>query len=134
SFRRRNIFSRKHDSHRLQSRDASGTWHSSFGTFDLALGCGFAALGMRLTMPTSASQTAHRNRSHREPDVNVCDRWSNRLVDVALMASVFVVPCLLGGRIALGHFVLAACATLAALGWSAGILFGRRPTWSVTWV
>ena len=58
-------------------------------------------------------------------------RWA---IDAALAACVFVVPCLLGGRIALGQCVLAASAAVAALAWSASLLFSRRPSWTVTWV
>lgn len=58
-------------------------------------------------------------------------RW---IIDVALAACVFVVPCLLGGRIALGQSVLAASAAVAALAWSASLLFSRKPSWTVTWV
>ena len=60
----------------------------------------------------------------------VC-RW---LIDAALATCIFVVPCLLGGRIALGQTVLAASAAIAALAWSASVLFSRRPSWTVTWV
>ncbi len=78
--------------------------------------------------------TVHHNRLPQRPEDNLAGRWSARLVDVSLLASLFVVPCLLGGRIALGQLALAVCAACAAWGWSAGILLGRRPTWTVTWV
>ena len=78
--------------------------------------------------------TAHHNHIPHEPNDNLGGRWSWALVDLALLASVIVVPCLLGGRIAMGHFALAACAVCAAWGWSVGILLTRRPTWTVTWV
>ncbi len=90
-------------------------------------------------MPTSLSHKSRRTRSHRASDStssseNVVDRCSKLVIDAALMSSVFVVPFLLGGRIAWGQFALSACAIVAALAWSVGLLFGKRPTWTVTWV
>jgi len=90
-------------------------------------------------MPTSLSHKSRRTRSHRASDPtssseNVVDRCSKLVIDAALMSSVFVVPFLLGGRIAWGQFALSACAIVAALAWSVGLLFGKRPTWTVTWV
>ncbi len=58
-------------------------------------------------------------------------RWA---IDAALAVCVFVVPCLLGGRIALGQYLLATSAAVAVLAWSASLLFSRRPSWTVTWV
>ena len=58
-------------------------------------------------------------------------RWA---IDAALAMCVFVVPCLLGGRIALGQYLLATSAAVAVLAWSASLLFSRRPSWTVTWV
>lgn len=58
-------------------------------------------------------------------------RWA---IDAALAMCVFVVPCLLGGRIALGQSLLATSAAVAVLAWSASLLFSRRPSWTVTWV
>lgn len=69
-----------------------------------------------------------------QPDENLIERGFGRLADAALMASVFVVPCFLGGRIAWGQFALATCAVTAALSWSAAITVGKRPSWAVTWV
>lgn len=90
-------------------------------------------------MSTSLSHRRHCTRSHHSSDSasaqeNLVDRGSKLVVDAALMASVFVVPFLLGGRIAWGQFALTASAVVAALAWSVGLLFGKRPTWTVTWV
>ena len=90
-------------------------------------------------MPTSVSQRRHKESSSRatvssSSDGNIADYWSRQFIDLALMASVFVVPCVLGGRIAWGQLALAASAVVAASAWTAGLLFGKRPTWSVTWV
>ena len=79
--------------------------------------------------PTSAS----REVSHDEPRTPL-ERGCRWVIDAALAACIFVVPCLLGGRIALGQSVLAASAAIAALAWSVSVLFSRRPSWTVTWV
>ena len=90
-------------------------------------------------MPTSLSLNNRRSRTQRTSGTistsdNLVDRWSRVVIDVALMASVFVVPFLLGGRIAWGQVALATCAVAAGLAWSLGLFLGRRPTWAVTWV
>ena len=90
-------------------------------------------------MPKSVSQRRHKESSSRATESssserNIADYWSRQFIDLALMASVFVVPCVLGGRIAWGQLALAASAVVAASAWTAGLLFGKRPTWSVTWV
>lgn len=90
-------------------------------------------------MPTGVTHRSHREHTQQTAESpsssgNQADRWSRRVVDFALIASIFVVPFLLGGRVAWGHFALAMCAVVAASAWTAGLLFGRRPTWSITWV
>lgn len=69
-----------------------------------------------------------------DSDETLLERGCRWMIDAALAACVFVVPCLLGGRIALGQSVLAASAAVAALAWSASLLFSRRPSWTVTWL
>jgi O-antigen ligase/tetratricopeptide (TPR) repeat protein len=44
-------------------------------------------------------------------------RWLLNVVDMALAGCIFLVPLLLGGRSALGHFGLTICATIAASAW-----------------
>ncbi len=85
-------------------------------------------------MSSHHSSRTHRDRSRHGSEDGFIQRCSDHVIDAALMASVSVVPCLLGGRIAYGHLALTACATLAVVAWSAGLLLGRRPTWTVTWV
>ncbi len=85
-------------------------------------------------MSSNLSSRTHHDRSRHGSEDGFVQRCSDHMVDAALMASVSVVPCLLGGSIAFGHLALAACATLAAVAWSVGLLLGRRPTWTVTWV
>ncbi len=58
--------------------------------------------------------------------------WCGELADVAVAASVCLVPLCLGGRIALGQVLLLACAVIAALGWSGTLVFGRKTTWIST--
>lgn len=60
------------------------------------------------------------------------ERGCRGVIDLSLAACVFVVPCLMGGRIALGQCVLATSAAVAALAWSASLLISRRPTWTAT--
>ncbi len=67
-------------------------------------------------------------------DVTALERGCRWVIDFALAACVFAVPCLLGGRIALGQCVLAASAVIAALAWSVSVIGSRRPSWTVTWV
>ena len=90
-------------------------------------------------MSTTLSQKSRRSRSPRTTDSsrssdNEVDRWTRLVVDAALMASLIVVPCFLGGRVAWGQFALVTCAVVGAVAWSLGLIFGRRPTWTVTWV
>ncbi len=90
-------------------------------------------------MSTSLSHRSRRERSHRnadspDPAGTLFDRCSRQIVDTALMGSVFVVPFLLGGRVAWGHSALAACAVIAASAWAVGLVFGKQPQWTVTWV
>ena len=61
-------------------------------------------------------------------------RWCGELADVAVAASVCLVPLCLGGRIALGQVLLLACAVIAGLGWSGTLLLGRKATWISTGV
>lgn len=88
-----------------------------------------AANGTTKTQTNSASHLSHEDRD--DPRLQRC---CHRIIDAALAACVFVVPCLLGGRIALGQSVLAASAAIAVLAWSANLLFSGRPSWTVTWV
>ncbi len=44
-------------------------------------------------------------------------RWLLNIVDIALAGCIFLVPLLLGGRSAVGHFGLTICATIAASVW-----------------
>lgn len=88
-----------------------------------------AANGTTKTQTNSASHLSHEDRD--DPRLQRC---CHRIIDAALAACVFVVPCLLGGRIALGQSVLAASAAIAVLAWSASLLFSGRPSWTVTWV
>lgn len=77
------------------------------------------------------------NRPHEsipEDHFTAVERISRWGIDVALAACIFVVPCLLGGRIALGQAVLAASAMCAVLAWAVGTLLGRRPACTITWV
>lgn len=67
------------------------------------------------------------------PDRSPLERVCDFIVDGALLASVLIVPCLLGGRIAIGQMGLAGCAGVAAIAWSVSLLCGRRPQWAVTW-
>ena len=87
---------------------------------------------MSKTHAAPAHYTSHipHDDAHDTPLERGC-RWA---IDAALAACIFVVPCLLGGRIALGQFLLATCATVAALAWSVSLLVSRKPTWTVTWV
>ncbi len=71
---------------------------------------------------------------HDDSAISPLERGCQWIIDTALAACIFVVPCLLGGRIALGQFVLAASAAVAALAWSASLFFGRKPSWTVTWI
>lgn len=87
------------------------------------------------TKRTHPSQATHRSQTS-EPafDETPLERGCRWVIDAALAACIFVVPCLLGGRIALGQSVLAASAAVAAMAWSVSVLFSRRPSWTVTWV
>lgn len=89
----------------------------------------------------NATDRAHKphttqlsHSSDEVPDNLPLERGCRWIIDVALAACVFAVPCLLGGRIAWGHCVLTASAAIAVLAWSASLLFSRRPSWTVTWV
>ncbi len=85
-------------------------------------------------MNRSSSITIHPDASSSDSDRNWLERTSDQVIDVALLTSIFAVPCLLGGRIAIGQFTLVGCAVVAGLAWSLGLIFGRRPTWTITWV
>lgn len=88
---------------------------------------------MIATDRTQKTHTAHLSHSSDEtPDGSPLERGCRWAIDAAIAACVFVVPCLLGGRIALGQCVLAASAAVAALAWSASVLFGRKPSLTVT--
>lgn len=82
----------------------------------------------RTQMPSKSQPTSDDGHE------TALDRGCRWVIDAALAACVFAVPCLLGGRIALGQCVLAVSAAVAALAWSVSVLFSRRPTWTVTWV
>ena len=84
---------------------------------------------------THTSHTTHKSHSPDDDSLDTAlERGCRWVIDAALAACVFAVPCLLGGRIALGQCVLAVSAAVAALAWSVSVLCGRRPTWTVTWV
>ncbi|MBC7817965.1 MAG: O-antigen ligase family protein, partial [Planctomycetaceae bacterium] len=84
---------------------------------------------------THKSHTTYlSHESDGNEDVTTLERGCCWAIDAALAACVFAVPCLLGGRIALGQCVLAISAAVAALAWSVSVLGTRRPTWTVTWV
>lgn len=84
---------------------------------------------------THKLQTTYSSHSTDEmSDDTPLERGCRWLIDAALIACLFVVPCLLGGRIVLGQCVLAASAAAAALAWSASVLLSRRPTLTITWV
>ena len=87
---------------------------------------------MDATNRTQPSQKT--SLSHDSDGDTSLERGCRRVIDAALAACVFAVPCLLGGRIALGQCVLAVSAAVAALAWSVSVLCSRRPTWTVTWV
>lgn len=90
---------------------------------------------MTATTRTNSSFTTSASREvwHDESSTPL-ERGCRWVIDAALATCIFVVPCLLGGRIALGQSVLAASAAIAALAWSVSVLFSRRPSWTVTWV
>jgi O-antigen ligase/tetratricopeptide (TPR) repeat protein len=79
-----------------------------------------------------STKTNLLHESAQDEHATTAERVSRWGIDAALATCVFVVPCLLGGRIALGQFVLAASAACAVLSWSVGALFGRRPTCTIT--
>ncbi|MFM9965089.1 MAG: O-antigen ligase family protein [Planctomycetaceae bacterium] len=87
---------------------------------------------------TNGTHKPHKTDVSHAPDGDaddtVLERGCRWVIDAALAACVFAVPCLLGGRIALGQCVLAVSAAVAALAWSIRVLSSRRPTWTVTWV
>ena len=84
---------------------------------------------------THQSHTTHKSHSPDDDTLDTAlERGCRWVIDAALAACVFAVPCLLGGRIALGQCVLAFSAAIAALAWSISVLCSRRPTWTVTWV
>ncbi|NQT40949.1 MAG: O-antigen ligase family protein [Planctomycetes bacterium] len=57
--------------------------------------------------------------SHFRPrDVHRAEAFSVRMIDGCLFCCIFVVPMLMGGRQALGQFVLVVAAVLAALAWA----------------
>lgn len=65
-------------------------------------------------------ETAFSDPSPIAPDPTGAERWSQGLlvvVDAALAGCIFVVPLLLGGRSAAGHFALVLCAATAASAW-----------------
>lgn len=90
------------------------------------------ATAMNRTHRTRSSDSA-RGSDELEDDTRL-ERLCRWAIDGALAACIFVVPCLMGGRIALGQTVLAASAAVAALAWSTSLLLSRKPTWTVTWI
>jgi O-antigen ligase/tetratricopeptide (TPR) repeat protein len=84
---------------------------------------------------SDGANTTHPLRSAEDdtPDTAL-ERGCRWAIDAALAACVFAVPCLLGGRIAIGQCVLGVSAAVAALAWSVSVVCSRRPTWTVTWV
>ena len=95
---------------------------------------------MTATHTTHRTHSAHATHSSSSqaadeaPDDTLLERGCRWVMDAALASCIFVVPCLMGGRIALGQSVLAGSAAVAALAWSASLLLSRRPTWTVTWI
>lgn len=90
---------------------------------------------MDATSRTHRTQTSDSSpHSFKDEPSTLLERGCRWVIDAALALCIFVVPCLLGGRIALGQCVLAASAAVAALAWSVSMLFSRRPSWTVTWV
>ena len=84
---------------------------------------------------TRRKHSTHSSQVSDEPlDETSLERGCRWTMDAALASCIFVVPCLMGGRIALGQYVLAVSAAVAALAWSVNLLLSRRPTWTVTWV
>ncbi|MGQ9574457.1 MAG: O-antigen ligase family protein [Thermoguttaceae bacterium] len=61
------------------------------------------------------------------------ERLLLRVVDGALAGSVFLVPFLMGGRIALAELALAALAACAAVAWAADCWLSRSLKWRPTW-
>ena len=55
--------------------------------------------------------------------------WLLRMVDVGLAGGIFVVPMLMGGRQALGQWVLAALAVGVALAWTVRAILHDQPHW-----
>lgn len=90
---------------------------------------------MDATNRTHKSYATYLSQASETPlDDTPLERGCRCVIDAAFAACIFVVPCLLGGRIALGQCVLAGSAAIAALAWSASVFFSRRPTWTATWV
>ncbi len=71
---------------------------------------------------------------HADTHETALERGCRWAIDGALAACVFMVPCLMGGRIALGQCVLALSAVIAALAWSVSVLCRPKPTWTATGV
>ena len=79
-----------------------------------------------------AFETTFSELNSRHPPAAGPERWTRLLlgaVDASLAGCIFAVPMMLGGRHALGHFVLALAAAAAATAWWCRQCFLQRPYW-----